>query len=301
MSSAERQSPRKAIREWLLTTNNKPTAKPANVYPEQQEIEPRSTHHSKRHHRTRYPPEVVSQHEDIAGRKHQRGIESGIQQKSVLGKARPVYSQRAQPKIDLKEDSTVNSSGLGFAEQLGLHAPFRTFKDHSDYDISEVQDRPRKRRHRTSSTSSYLEPAAASDVSDTASGHPGHGTTQHAAHSAPALGSRSKHNSPTACQGLESLPSPEKLLKSYERRPRRKTRKDHYELKGVDRDSGKTKKAVRKDRAVGKDRVVKKQKKHKRKEKSGATLMHDFTAENVAHERLTVSVFLCQISTNDLG
>ena len=295
MSNAERQSPRKAIREWLLDTNNKSTATPANVYPEQQEIEPRSRHHSRRHHRTRYPPEVVGQHEDTAGRKHQRGTKSGIQQKSVSGKARPVDSHRAQPKIGLKENPAVNSSGLGFAERLGLHTPFRTFKDHSNHDISEVQDRPRKRRHSRSSTSSYLELAAASDVSDTASGHPGHGTMQRAAHSGPALGSRGKHNSPAAYQGLEILPSPEKLPKSYERRPRRRTRKDHYELKGGDRDSGKTKKAVRKDR------VVKEKKKHKRKEKSGATLMHDFTAENVAHDRLTVSVLHRQIFTNDPG
>ena len=295
MANAERQSPRKAIREWLSDTNNKSTAKPANVYPEQQDIEPRSRHHSRRHHRTRYPPEDVGQREDTAGRKHQRGTKGGVQQKSVSGKARPLDSQRAQPKIGLKENTAVNSSGLGFAERLGLHAPFRTFKDHSDHDISEVQDRPRKRRHSRSSTSSYLEPAAASDVSDTASGHPGHGTMQRAALSRPALGSRGKHNSPTAYQGLEILPSPEKLYKSYERRPRRRTRKDHYELKGADRDSGKANKAVRKDR------VVKGQKKHKRKEKSGATLMHDFTAENVAHDRLTVSALHRQIFTNDSG
>ena len=296
MSNAERQSPGKAIREWLLDTNNKSTAKPANIYPEQQEIEPRSRHHSRRHHRTRYPPEVVGQHRDTAGRKHQIDTLSGDRHKSVSGKVRPVDSQRVQPKIDLKETTAVNSSGLGFAEQLGLHAPFRTFKDHSNQIISDVQDRPRKRRHsRSSSMSSYLEPAAANDVSDIASGHPGHLTMQRAAHGGPALGSRGKHNSPTADHGLEILPSPEKLLKSYERRPRRRTRQDHYELKGVDRDSGKVKKAVRKDR------VVKEQKKHKRKEKSGATLMHNFTAENVANDRLTVSVLYRQIFINHPG
>ena len=294
MSNAERQSPRKAIREWLLDTNNKSTAKPANVYPEQREIEPRSRHHSRRHHRTRYPPEVLGQQEDTASRKHQTD-ESGSHQKSVSGKIRPVDSRRAQPKIDLKESTAVNSSGLGLAERLGLHAPFRTFKDHSNHDISDIQDRPRKRRHSRSSTSSYLEPAAVNDVSDTANGHPGHATMQRAAHSGPTLGSRGKHNSPTAYQGLEILPSPEKLPESYEKRPRRRTRKDHYELKGVDRDSGKTKKAVRKGR------MVKEQKKHKRKEKSGATLMHDFTAENVAHDRLTVSVLHRPISTNHSG
>ena len=295
MSNSEWQSPRKAIREWLLDTNNKSTAKPANVCPEQQDIERRPRHHSRRHHRTRYPPEITGQHEDTAGRKHQTDTESGTQQKWVSGKVRLVDSRRAQPKIDLRENTAVNANGLGFAEQLGLHAPFRTFKDHSNHDISDAQIRPRKRRHSRSSTSSYLEPAAANDVSDTGSGHLGHATMQRAAHSGPALGNRGKHNSPTACQGFEISPSPEKVLKSYERRPRRKTRKDHYELKEVDRDSGKTKQAVRKDREV------KKQKKHKRKEKSGATLMHDFTAENVAHDRLTVSALSRHIFANHSG
>ena len=295
MSNADWKSPRKAIRDWLLDTNNRSTAKTANVYPEQQEIDPRSRHHSRGHHRTRYPPDIADQREDTAGRKHQKDPESGTQQNWVSGKVRLFDSERAQPKIDLKEKNAVDINNLGFAEQLGLHAPFRTFKDHSDHDISDVKYRPRKRRRSRSSTSSYLEPAAAIDVSDTASGHPGHATMQRAAHSGPALGNRDKHNSPTAGQGLEILPSPEKLLKSYERRPRRRTRKDHYELKGVDRVGGKTKQAARKDREV------KKQKKHNHKEKSGATLMHDFTAENVAHDRLTVSVLSRHIFTNHSG
>ena len=75
--------------------------------------------------------------------------------------------------------------------------------------------------------------------------------------------------------------SPEKL--SYERRPRHKTRQDRYELKGNNKDSEKMKQATKKDRGE------KKQKKHKRKEKSGTALMHDFAAQNVAHDRLTVS------------
>ena len=70
-----------------------------------------------------------------------------------------------------------------------------------------------------------------------------------------------------------------KPTRSYERRPRRKTREDHYELK-------QDKKA--KKYPMSRNGPRRDVKKRRRKEKTGAALMHDFTAQNVSNNRLTV-------------
>ena len=77
----------------------------------------------------------------------------------------------------------------------------------------------------------------------------------------------------------------------YERKPRRKTREDHYTLK-------ETFKASKQTIDEG-ESLVRKKGKRKRREKLGSALMHDFTASNVAFSRLTVSPSLKDIS--DLG
>ena len=64
----------------------------------------------------------------------------------------------------------------------------------------------------------------------------------------------------------------------YDKRSRHKTRGDKYSLK----ENWKAKKNVETDNG-------KKTKRRKRREKMGKTLMHDFTASNVAQDRLTVS------------
>lgn len=284
MSDAERQSPRTAIRNWLQVADSKSTTENADAFPEQQPINLGLRHHSRRHHTTRYSSETKHPHDEEAGRKQQRHNKSGARQKRVTDEILLLNSHQAQPQIHPKPNTASNSNSLGLAERLGLHAPFRTFKDHSDQDIVDVQGRPRKRRRSRSSTSSYLEPAAATDLSENGHDHPSHATILRTTNGGPALGDRGKNTSPMASQSSETmLPSSEKLLKSYERRPRHKTRQDRYELKDNNRHSGKMKQAAKKDREG------RKQKKHKRKEKSGAALMHGFAAQNVAHDRLTVS------------
>lgn len=74
---------------------------------------------------------------------------------------------------------------------------------------------------------------------------------------------------------------PEKPLKTYERRPRHKTREDHYELK-----ENKKRAAAKADEKAA---PRKSKKSRKRKEKSGAALMHGFSAACVDSDRLTVS------------
>ena len=282
MSDAERQSPRTAIRNWLQITDVKSTTRPADPSPEQQNVERTSRHHSRRNHTTRCPSKTRDQHDDEVGRKHQRRKNSGSQH--VADKVLLVNAHQARSQIHSRENAAVSSNGLGLAERLGLHAPFRTFKDHSDNDILDFQRQSRKRRRSRSSTSSYLEPAAANDFSENDRERPCHSTILRTASPRPTLSDRDKSKSPTTSQGSKTmLPPPEKLPKSYERRPRHKTRQDRYELKDNNRDDEKTNQTTKKARRE------KRQKKHKRKEKSGAALMLDFTAQNVAHDRLTVS------------
>ena len=274
MSDSDRQSPRVAIRNWLQATDSRLHAKPTDALPEGGNIERGSRHHVRRHHTKRHRSDTKDQHGEEAGRKRPRHDNSGLN------------SRQAQTQPHSKENSAVKSEGLGLAERLGLHAPFRTFKDYSDNSIPDVEGRPRERQLIRSSTSSYLEPAAAIDLSDNGHDRLSHTTIRRTANERPALGDRGKNTSSTASQGSETpLPSPEKPLKSYERRPRHRTRQDRYELKDSHRDSVKTLKTAKKDRG---ERTQKKHK-HKRKEKSGAALMHDFAAQNVAHDRLTVS------------
>ena len=286
MSDSDRQSPRAAIRNWLQATDSKLNAKPTDALPKGQDIERPSRHHVRRHHTKRHRSETKDQHAEEAGRKRPRHDNSGLN------------SRQAQTRLHSQENTAEKSEGLGLAERLGLHAPFRTFKDHSDNSIPDVGGRPPKRRRIRSSTSSYLEPAATNDLSDNCHDRLDYSAILRTANERPALGDRGKNTSSTASQGSETLlPSPEKLLKSFERRPRHKTRQDRYELKDSHRDSVKTLKTAKKDRGE----KPQKKHKHKRKEKSGAALMHDFAAQNVAHDRLTVSCTKSSFISRMLG
>ncbi|MCJ1468972.1 hypothetical protein MMC07_007603 [Pseudocyphellaria aurata] len=167
---------------------------------------------------------------------------------------------------------------------LGLYAPFRSFgREKTDMDMNQDPARSsRKRKRKISSISSYLEPA-------TFVVHPEVGDDDGDHTKAPGLhvldadldgsASRSFDDSPHSL-AIKSI-SREKVNKVYERRPRHKTRESRYEVNQVKE----AKKRKKKD-----ENMPKKDRKRKRKckEKSGATLMHNFTAQNVAHNRLTL-------------
>ena len=69
-------------------------------------------------------------------------------------------------------------------------------------------------------------------------------------------------------------------LHHFERRPRRKTREDRYQLKHGDK---------KKSGSVGSTERKPGVKRRRHCEKSGAALLHDFAAPNVSDDRLTVS------------
>ena len=174
------------------------------------------------------------------------------------------------------------ANNVGLAERLGLHAPFRTFPDHStsehlDHGVSSLT---RKRRCEASS-SSILEPAGV--CLDREQSHRGPRYKEER------MSHCEQDHSSEAGSGMsefdpDAASLSEKPTKQYGRRPRHKTKDDKYEVKQPGRKSEKHK--AKKKQPDGK---VKQGKKRKRKERSGDALMHKFSAPNVAQDRLTVS------------
>lgn len=147
----------------------------------------------------------------------------------------------------------------------------------------------RKRRRSISSTSSYLETAKAVD-------HRQSRANDLKRQNKPKIIRDVSQCSGATSQSSEFLPSlnptirsAEKPAKVYERRLRRKTREDHYKLKHTNTPRKKREKSEKKNGSSAKER------KNRRKEKSGTALMHEFTAQNVAQDRLTVRLFAWKI------
>ena len=282
MSNTE--SPRTAIHKWLQGTDGKSTVKPAEALSEQQKIERISRHNSKPHRRTNYHSAIEGPHDEEAGRKRYIYGKDGDRQKKIPDNALSSNPLQARSRKHSKAIAAITPDGHGLAERLGLHAPFRMLRDRSGDSIPESQGRLPKRRRSRSSTSSYLEPAAANTFSDNDHARSSHSTILGNVGTRPALGDEGNNSPPTVSKDSGVLQPPtEKLSVSYSKRPRHKTRKDRYELKESSRPREKTKQDTKKNR------TKKKPKKPKRKEKSGAALMHGFAAQNVVHDRLTVS------------
>lgn len=175
---------------------------------------------------------------------------------------------------------------VNLAERLGLHAPFRTFEDGNGAGElghgTDAAHRKTKRR-RTVSSSSLLEPAeinpglGGEDAEDEGPCNPRARTKGYSFHDGGISGSE-RGSKPSNC--------PTTKPKSYERRPRHKTRENRYEVK---QDGKRPAKKPKKTGTAGKER------KRIRSKKSGNTLMHDFTASNVAQDRLTVSKLAASI------
>ncbi len=293
MSSNERESPRAAIRSWLHDAETK-SPRPRQIRPsvqrEQRQHDRKakqySTHHGPKTKgielQRAAPPKTqdADRREDQSPRNYRDNMED-----SEHGPARGKTSKsnEARTHRHTKARTVQRPDGPGLAEKLGLHAPFRTFRDRSeDEDMNlDPLSRPRKRRRRRSSTESYLEPAEIREQTDLESdadlpmkkGECGNsGRIYPESHSEHVL------ESPATMSKL-----PEKPAASYMRRPRHKTRDDHYQLK-EGTNEGKKKK-IKSSEHEGKDRKCKK---HKRKAKLGAAIMDDFSAQNVSHDRLTV-------------
>lgn len=139
-----------------------------------------------------------------------------------------------------------------------------------------------KKRKRSSSEGSYLEPAMIDEINvlEQRINVAGRGTTSNIRYPRQGGGKNSSvATSSTSGSSSQRTPSPEKPSKTYERKPRRRTKEDRYELK---------------QERAGKNRAKKKittKLKSKRKEKSGALNIQSFRAKNVASDRLTVGFY----------
>ncbi|KAL9598918.1 MAG: hypothetical protein Q9219_004184 [cf. Caloplaca sp. 3 TL-2023] len=197
--------------------------------------------------------------------------------KSMISLAIQLWESRVgeEPALNTRDDRNL-------ADRLGLHTPFRSF---ATREADVIPEQPvqrdhelRKRKRRPSMTSSYLEPAICfrenkgrSQSRQDAQTDNNQDQSQHDGEAIQSISS----------SGTTALPK--KFKKSYEKRSRYKTREDRYELK-------KDKKNEKRTRAKDSEKTTRKQPKKKRgrAEKSGAALMHHFSANNVETERLTL-------------
>lgn len=289
MPDDERESPRAAIRSWLQSTetkSSKPRQTRADLPQEQRQQSTKTRYHPIGQASFKDDPVV-----DRAGTSATQDVDHRGHPDRGKAKDKLKASEHALTRDDTFQSNKARTHNhavqrpeeRGLAERLGLHAPFRTFKDRSDHEEVDLNalTRPRKRRRRKSSTESYLEPAEIHNRTE--SDHDGRSlvkTTEFKSNSHLRPKSCSEPNSESS---VRTLPTPEKPSVLYERRPRHKTREDRYELKEED-----TAKREKKRKASGNNLTKRKLKKPKRKEKSGAALMHDFSAQNVSNDRLTV-------------
>lgn len=281
MAGDERQSPRAAIRSWLDKTisNSRPFPNDAGIEPHGQDLG--SRHHSTREEKRLRPSiEPTGQCDDRhlakrRGRRESREVPERDMHTSIPLKSHGEEYARKRSELRLGDSS--------FAEALGLHTPFRNFREQDDNPGIDKHDsvHRRKRRRKASSTTSCLEPAVPSGVTDSDNGQQMPDGRLEPSKQSPSEDEDDRSSSGSSQRTVTAKPCPQKPTKSYERRPRHKTREDRYELK----ESTGDKKRPAKDEGR-----KKKPKKHKRKEKSGAALMHSFTAQNVSHDRLTVRV-----------
>ena len=275
-----RESRRAAVRTWLQLTNDSSRLESNHI---KSELPVRRSQEARRH-KTRANREITSENRVRGHPKPVTNAETGQPLQRAPDKTFPSKSYREQPQDWTAKPLLPRPGDPGFAESLGLHPPFRTFRVQSEDTLLHQEDpvctRKRKRKREASSTISYLEPALVDELTDAENAkwkpHEKAGTRR--------LPPSDGDGDLISLCGFSGRPDqttvlPEKLAESYERRPRHKTREDRYELKDGTRE---------KKKAANKESHDKKQKKHKRRQKSGGALMHNFTAQNVAHDRLTV-------------
>lgn len=181
------------------------------------------------------------------------------------------YKGRARP---------VDKPAQTLPSRLGLQAPFRLLGEEAHPQDLQRHDRhhTKKRRISVSSDTTYLQPATAAANAESENGKRSHSRRHHPRVDpydvddddlTPSILSSSSY-SVTDC-------SPKKPAKTYDRKPRHKTRDDRYEKKQI--------KELAKAKAK---KAAKKGDKRKRKTRSGAAPTHNFTAKNVTQDRLTV-------------
>lgn len=181
----------------------------------------------------------------------------------------------------------VDKSGQTIPSRLGLQAPFRLLGDEDCSRDLQRHDRhhTKKRRISISSDTTYLQPATAPGKAESESDNRNSSRRHH-----PGLCLINIDDNDSASSTISSSSYsvtdylPKKPAKTYERRPRHKTRGDRYEKK------------QKKERAKAKAKnAAKTGEKRKRKAKPGVIPTHNFMAKNVTQDRLTVRYSLIML------
>ena len=273
------QSPRAAINSWLSNTHlisqpqkcpDKPKHRDDNDFSRRRSNDESNEPHQ-RHKSTRKKHTPSSKNKRHAKHGKGRDRSSSHHDISQSYKLPSLHEPKRHMRTEVEE--------LPLAERLGLHAPFRNLDiryGDEDIDASDL-GQARKKRQRRSSSSSALEYAPASHSSIDIDSDGIHGEVPSQVESS-RVGTDKQQTVHSKVVASSSPVRPEQL---YERRPRRKTRKDRYELK---ESSGRE----RKNQSKKEGTEERNPKRRKRKEKSGATLLQTFSAGNVASDRLTV-------------
>ncbi|KAL9038525.1 MAG: hypothetical protein Q9214_005245 [Letrouitia sp. 1 TL-2023] len=259
MTSHSHKSPRAAIRDWLSHT--------VDGTVEQLGLEIAQNNESEK--RTRNVKHKVRRKKD------------GIHQNYLQSSTCP------RPKQDTNHEKAHVSSGPAadfqdsprLADRFGLRAPFHNFPTQERQSKTRPSDLDRKRKWKPSrsSSSSDLERAVFPEIEESSS--------------SPKLGTATAQHRPKRQQNLHPniadpsksnavIVSPRRPKESYERKKRHKTRKDRYELKQDMK--------ARKETEARKKTANKKKERHQRRVVSGTALMQEFSAKNVAPDRLTV-------------
>lgn len=167
-------------------------------------------------------------------------------------------------------------------QRLGLYAPFRSFgRQSNDMDVDQysIPALARKRKRNLPSASSDVEPAIFQAHTKLKT----HGRVQ-----------RSITSARVDTELEESVSDSDSALSKnvYERKPRRKTREDRYDLnQDIFVKNPSKRKRIRESHGGERDgkRRDRTRSDGKRRKKSGSTIMHEFVSKNIAPQRLTVS------------
>lgn len=100
----------------------------------------------------------------------------------------------------------------------------------------------------------------------------------------------SSHHASSRAPSAQNEPESDRDSKRYQRKPRRKTRADRYEPKPGKESNGVSKKDSNRKRKTKDDKNPKPSKTRRRDKSAVADVVHNFHANNVSRERLTVCI-----------
>ena len=189
----------------------------------------------------------------------------------------------ATPYLSDRHDA---DDSRGLAAKLDLLPPFRHMDKQKH---NSGLDSPQRRKRKRDSSSLHLKPAGhPSPVNDDLEANL-HSCNGDVDDDYTTSSSQDHVESPPRTLSSSSIVIEEPPTKSYRRRPRHRTKETRYDLKDG-----------RKSKAKDKRPSKKKQKKQKKREKTAGAILHNFSATNVAQERLTVGLLSSFMRHHDM-